>query len=136
METKTVVVTAVANHADPNDPQAVAQAQTTSDWAVPYLDANEDPSEPFADMYYPVIDSIDDVLIQVTEDTKALGSVMSRPTILPFPGFAVSLLFGQMGEEMLLGGVRAVPSKLLSSGFEFQHPNIKDALSSALKEVI
>jgi hypothetical protein len=75
METLSVVVTAVANNADPSNPEAVEQAATTSDWAVPYLGPEEDPSEPFADMYYPVIDSIDDVLIQVTDDTKALGSV-------------------------------------------------------------
>lgn len=70
------------------------------------------------------------------EFTKALGQVMSRPTILPFPAFAVNLLFGQMGNEMLLGGVRAVPTKLLESGFTFQHPNIKDALESAMQEGI
>ena len=70
------------------------------------------------------------------EFTKALGRVISRPTILPFPAFAVKLLFGQMGEEMLLGGVRAVPGKLVESGFEFQHPTIKDALTSATQEDI
>ncbi|CAB9507389.1 Receptor-type guanylate cyclase gcy [Seminavis robusta] len=75
METLSVVVTAVANHADPNDPVAVAQAATSSDWAIPYLDSNEDTNEPFADMYYPVIDSIDDVQIKTTDQTEALGSV-------------------------------------------------------------
>ena len=44
------------------------------------------------------------------EFTKALGSVMNRPTILPFPGFAVSLLFGEMGEEMLLGAFPTDPT--------------------------
>jgi len=43
-------------------------------------------------------------------------------------------LFGQMGEEMLLGGVRAVPKKLLESGFEFHHPTIDKALISAIRE--
>ena len=41
--------------------------------------------------------------------TTALGRVVSRPTLLPFPEVAVQLLFGQMGQEMLLGGQRAVP---------------------------
>jgi uncharacterized protein len=68
--------------------------------------------------------------------TKALGKVLKRPTLLPFPGFAVSLLFGQMGEEMLLGGVRAVPKKLTDTGFHFLHPTITDALSSAMGEDI
>jgi uncharacterized protein len=70
------------------------------------------------------------------EFTKALGTVLKRPTLLPFPGFAVSLLFGQMGEEMLLGGVRAVPTKLTDSGFDFLHPTITHALASAMEEDI
>lgn len=70
------------------------------------------------------------------EFTKALGGVLNRPTLLPFPSFAVSLMFGQMGEEMLLGGVRAVPQKLQESGFNFQHPTIQEALTSAMEEDI
>ena len=37
------------------------------------------------------------------------AQALSRPTILPFPEAAVSLLFGEMGEEMLLGGQRCRP---------------------------
>uniref|UniRef100_A0A7S3L4Q3 DUF1731 domain-containing protein n=1 Tax=Amphora coffeiformis TaxID=265554 RepID=A0A7S3L4Q3_9STRA len=70
------------------------------------------------------------------EFTKAMGKGMSRPTILPFPAFAVKLLFGEMGEEMLLGGVRAVPRALEKSGFKFEHPNIDLAVQSALDEKI
>lgn len=70
------------------------------------------------------------------EFTKAFGKVLGRPTILPFPSFAVSLLFGEMGEEMLLGGVRAMPGKLVKSGFTFQHPEIEQALQSAVEENI
>lgn len=70
------------------------------------------------------------------EFTKALGGAMGRPTLLPFPAFAVSLLFGEMGEETLLGGVRCIPSKLLKSGFEFQHPTVDAAVKSALEESI
>ena len=70
------------------------------------------------------------------EFTKALGKGVSRPTILPFPGFAVKLLFGEMGEEMLLSGVRAVPGALEKSGFKFEHPTIDLAVQSALDEKI
>ena len=66
--------------------------------------------------------------------TEAMGTVLGRPTLLPFPGFAVSLLFGEMGEEILLGGTRAFPRKLLDSGFEFLHPTVEDAVRSAVKE--
>ena len=70
------------------------------------------------------------------EFTKAFGRVLSRPTILPFPSFAVSLLFGEMGEEVLLGGTRAFPKKLVDSGFKFLHPTIDDAVKSAVNETI
>jgi NAD dependent epimerase/dehydratase family enzyme len=56
--------------------------------------------------------------------------------ILLLPRFAVSALFGEMGEEMLLGGVRAIPGKLEESGFEFLHPTITEALQSAVEETI
>jgi hypothetical protein len=71
-----------------------------------------------------------------SEFTSAMGKCLRRPTILPFPGFAVSLLFGEMGEEVLLGGVRADPKKLVDSGFEFAHPTIEEAVQSAVDENI
>jgi uncharacterized protein len=69
-----------------------------------------------------------------TEFTRALGTALRRPTILPLHSFAVSLLFGEMGEEMLLGGVRSLPNQLLKSGFQFYHPTIDTAIQSALDE--
>ena len=69
-----------------------------------------------------------------SEFTTALGSVLNRPTILPLPSFAVEALFGEMGKEMLLGGVRAVPTKLLQNKFQFLHPTVEQALRSAIVE--
>jgi len=68
--------------------------------------------------------------------TQALGKALFRPTILPLPGFVVKTLFGEMGEEMLLGGVKAYPAKLLQSGFEFEHGTIDEAIVSAMNEKI
>mmetsp|Transcript_58645 Transcript_58645/g.170170 ORF Transcript_58645/g.170170 Transcript_58645/m.170170 type:complete len:389 (+) Transcript_58645:55-1221(+) len=70
------------------------------------------------------------------EFTAAMGKVLGRPTLLPFPGFAVSLLFGEMGEEVLLGGTRAEPKKLLESGFSFNHGTVEEAVQSAVDEEI
>ena len=66
--------------------------------------------------------------------TKALGSALSRPTILPVPGFAIRTLFGEMGDEMLLSGQRVLPAKLLDAGFEFAAPTIDVGLEQALAE--
>jgi len=66
------------------------------------------------------------------EFTKALGSVLSRPTLLPMPAFAVRLLFGEMGEALLLGGQRVAPKRLMSDGYQFQHTQLDEALKHVL----
>ena len=77
METQSVVVTPVANQADPKDAPAVAQAAVTSDWAIPYLDNDEDPKEPFSDIYYPVLENTGEhvVLNEGRINTTSLGAV-------------------------------------------------------------
>ena len=65
--------------------------------------------------------------------TKALGAALSRPTILPIPEFAIRLLYGEMGETLLLQGQRMIPEKLQNAGFEFQYPKLEDALKHVLK---
>ena len=66
------------------------------------------------------------------EFTAALGRVLGRPAFLSIPGCAVKLLFGWMGREALLAGVRVRPAKLLAGGFQFQFPDLDSALRSAL----
>jgi len=66
------------------------------------------------------------------EFTRALGGVLHRPTPLPVPGFAVSLGLGEFGRSSVLGGRRAVPQKLLDSGFTFAHLDLDGALRAAL----
>lgn len=66
--------------------------------------------------------------------TEALGKALSRPTFVPLPAFAVSLLFGEMGKETLLGGVRCIPTKLQKEGFTFLHQTIEEAVKSAFDE--
>jgi hypothetical protein len=63
-----------------------------------------------------------------SEFTRAMGTVLRRPTILPLPAFVVSLLFGEMEKDMLLGGTRANPTKLLESGFQFEHVDAEGAI--------
>jgi uncharacterized protein (TIGR01777 family) len=70
------------------------------------------------------------------EFNSAVSKAMSRPSVVPLPSFAVNLLFGEMGREMLLGGVKVKPSKLIESGFEFYHGTIDKAVESALSENI
>lgn len=66
------------------------------------------------------------------EFTKTLGKVISRPTILPVPAFGIKLLFGEMGERLLLEGNRVIPKKAQDAGFEFKFVNLEDALKHVL----
>lgn len=60
--------------------------------------------------------------------TKILGQVMRRPTLLPVPGFVIRLMFGEMGQSLLLDGVHVLPRRLQESGYRFHFPDLKDAL--------
>ena len=60
--------------------------------------------------------------------TKTLGHVLSRPTALAMPAFAVRLAFGEMADEMLLTSQRVIPKKLNDAGYEFQQPQLEGAL--------
>ncbi len=65
------------------------------------------------------------------ELTKALGTVLRRPTIMPIPSFAIRLLYGEMGETLATVSQRVLPRRLLDAGFSFRHTTILAALSAA-----
>jgi hypothetical protein len=67
------------------------------------------------------------------EFTRILASVLRRPALFPMPAFAVRIIFGEMGEELFLGSQRVAPAKLLASGYQFQHPDLKHALQEILR---
>lgn len=61
-----------------------------------------------------------------------LGKVLRRPAVLPAPAFALRLLFGEMADEMLLSGTRAVPAKLTDTGYRFRQGDLETALRHVL----
>jgi len=68
-------------------------------------------------------------IVTNAEFTAELGKVLHRPTILPVPGFALKLMFGEMA-EVLLGGQRVIPQATEQSGYRFQYPELGAALAS------
>ena len=50
---------------------------------------------------------------------------------LPFAGYAIELLYGRMA-EIITTGARVVPAKALVLGYEFRHPDLEQALRSAI----
>jgi len=67
------------------------------------------------------------------EFCKVLGSVLHRPCWAPAPEPILRIALGEMA-EMLLTGQRAIPNKLLQSGFEFRYPTVRQALEEIFKQ--
>jgi uncharacterized protein (TIGR01777 family) len=67
------------------------------------------------------------------EVARALGRVLHRPSLLPVPAFALSLLMGrELTHEVILAGQRAVPAAAEASGYRFAHPDLEPALQVAV----
>ncbi|MGB7293867.1 MAG: TIGR01777 family oxidoreductase [Thermodesulfobacteriota bacterium] len=66
------------------------------------------------------------------EFTNVLGNVLKRPTFFTVPSLLLRALFGEMADETLLSSTRVMPSKLLSSGYEFQFTDLEASLRNLL----
>lgn len=61
-----------------------------------------------------------------------LGEVLGRPSWLRVPALFLKQALGEMS-ELLLSGQQVVPAKLMRSGYQFQYPNLRNALEAILK---
>lgn len=67
------------------------------------------------------------------ELTRTLASVLGRPAVLPAPALMMRLILGEFA-EVLLGSQRALPGRLVESGFKFQYPDLRPALEAVLAQ--
>ncbi|MEJ5362659.1 MAG: TIGR01777 family oxidoreductase [Spirochaetota bacterium] len=65
---------------------------------------------------------------------KTLASVLRRPCLFKIPEFAITLLLGQMAEELILSSQKVHPDVLISTKFNFTYPNLYEALYSLLSK--
>ncbi len=72
-------------------------------------------------------------------EASALGDVdaivhrvLRRPALAPMPAALVRLIFGEMGEELLLAGARVAPARLEAAGYRFRHGDLEGALRREL----
>jgi uncharacterized protein (TIGR01777 family) len=63
--------------------------------------------------------------------TRALAQAVHRPALLPVPGFALRLRFGEMS-EVLTASARAVPALAEHTGYAFRHSDLGGALAALL----
>ena len=66
------------------------------------------------------------------EFTRTLAAVLRRPAFAPVPGIAIRLLFGEMGDQLILKGKAVVPARLTEFGFRWQAPTLEGALRREL----
>ncbi|TAN69299.1 MAG: TIGR01777 family protein [Methylobacter sp.] len=65
------------------------------------------------------------------EFTQILAQCLKRPALLPIPAWLLKLLLGEMS-QLVLGGQRVLPERLLAQGFKFQYDDLAAALNEAL----
>ena len=86
-----------------------------------------------SDLLYGPVNMVAPRPVTNAEFTQTLASVLSRPAVFPMPAFAVKLLFGEMGETVLLGSQRVEPTQLVSSGYPFRFRDLRASLQNTLK---
>lgn len=65
------------------------------------------------------------------EFAQALGRALHRPAFMPAPAFALKLGLGELS-VLLLGGQRALPTRLQAQGFTFRFTHLDAALADLL----
>jgi NAD dependent epimerase/dehydratase family enzyme len=65
------------------------------------------------------------------ELARTLGRVLSRPSFVPAPAFAIRLALGELADALILGGQRVLPARVQALGYEFTH----ETLEAALREI-
>lgn len=61
------------------------------------------------------------------EFAKTLGSVLHRPAFMPMPALALKVGLGELS-SLLLGGQKALPARLLETGYTFEFNDLRAAL--------
>jgi uncharacterized protein (TIGR01777 family) len=81
-----------------------------------------------------VLNLVAEETVNNADFSTQLGRALRRPSFIPMPTFIVKLLFGEMGEALLLGSTRVKSIKLGSLGIKLQHQTLTSALTAVLKE--
>lgn len=70
------------------------------------------------------------------EFTRLAACLLHRPARLTLPAFVLRAVLGEMADELVLTSQRAVPRRLIETGFTFAYPDMEQALPAMLAEQI
>lgn len=62
----------------------------------------------------------------------SLAKSLQRPCLIKLPSNLVKILFGEMGETLLLRGQKVLPDKITKAGYTFLFPQLEGALNNIL----
>lgn len=62
--------------------------------------------------------------------SKILAQTFKKPMFLTMPSFIVKIIFGEMGETLLLNGQRVLPNKITNAGYSFEFSDLKKSLDN------
>ncbi len=66
------------------------------------------------------------------EFTRTLAKELRVPAVMNMPAFAIKMIFGEMGKELLLSGTKALPKVLLQHGYNFTYTDLGAALRDCI----
>ena len=78
------------------------------------------------------VNAVAPAAVRNAEFSAVLGRVLRRPAFVRAPAFAIRLLLGEMGQELLLASARVQPARLVASGYPYRDPDLVDALRHLL----
>lgn len=71
--------------------------------------------------------------VTMKDFSGTLGKVLNRPSLFPVPKFILKLVVGEAA-EVVLGSQRAIPDKLIKSGYKFKFDKLEEALFDLLNK--
>ncbi|WP_299494996.1 TIGR01777 family oxidoreductase [uncultured Shewanella sp.] len=71
--------------------------------------------------------------VSQSEFAKILAHTLKKPAILPMPTFILKMALGEMS-QLLTQGQFVLPTRTLTSGFQFQYPYLNEALHQLLQQ--
>ena len=69
--------------------------------------------------------------VRMSELCRTMGEILHRPSWLPVPDFALEILLGDAA-QVILEGQQVLPKRTQTYKFEYQYPNVKQALEEIL----
>ena len=69
-------------------------------------------------------------IVTASDFFRELGHVLHRPVLMRVPAALLRPFAGEVGRELVLASTRAVPCRLLDSGYMFRYGNLPEAMKS------